>query len=212
MRKIICLCLLLSLSLLPVMVRGGVADGFPGEKNGEDSLRMVPVAANYRIVKMNSLLAIGFVNPAFEFALSEKYSLQLESLGIFYPRGFWGTDGRPVTVVAGWVEGRRYFRNPGRGFYLGLNAGFAYYRTSKDKGYWDNHILHFGAAIMLGASAGYKVQINDRWSIDISYGNGWNASNYEGWNNETGERNVHLNWSHDFLPAYKGGIFICYTF
>lgn len=168
--------------------------------------------AGSKYIKMNSLLTIGFVNPAIEFSVSEKHSIQLESLGIFYPRGFWGINGRPLTVVAGWIEGRRYFRNTGSGFYLGLNTGYAYYRTSKDEGYHNRGVIHFGAAIMIGASAGYKIRVNDRWSIDISYGNGWNASNYEGWNNSTGEREVKLNWSHDFLPAYKGGIFVCYTF
>lgn len=163
-------------------------------------------------IKVNSLLAIGFINPAFEFGISEKKSIQLESLGIFYPSGFWGIDGRPLTVVATWIEGRHYFINTRRGLYLGLNTGCAYYRTSKDKGYWDNHIIQFGAAIMIGASIGYKYIINNKISIDFSYGNGWNASNYEGWNNETGTRNVGLNWSHDFLPAYKGGILICYSF
>ncbi len=168
--------------------------------------------ANIRTIKMNSLIAIGFVNPAFEFGISEKKSIQLESLGIFYPSGFWGIDGRPLTVVATWIEGRHYFINTTRGLYLGLNTGCAYYRTSKDKGYWDNHIIQFGAAIMIGASIGYKYVINDKFCIDFSYGNGWNASNYEGWNNETGTRNVRLNWSHDFLPLYKGGILICYSF
>ena len=66
-----------------------------------DTLNIVPkekVAQNRNIkVKMSALVAIGVVNPAVEFKVMDKFTVQLEALGVFYSSNFLGT-GKPFVL------------------------------------------------------------------------------------------------------------------
>ena len=77
-------------------------------------------------VKLNGLALIGIVNPAVEFRVFDRGTVQLEGIGIFYPSGFPGTD-KPMTLGATFGEFRFYPKRAFEGFYAGANAGWGVY-------------------------------------------------------------------------------------
>jgi len=163
-------------------------------------------------VKVNSLLLIGVINPAFEIQLSNKSSIQLECMGIFYPKGFPFSNGRPLSIVAGWLEYRRYFKENMNGFFVGANGGVAMYRLCKTYDYFKANSLSIGSAKIFGAVFGYKLPISKRLKLEASWSPGWQESVYEGYAIDTGEKKAALNRSGEWLPAYKGGVYITYSF
>jgi hypothetical protein len=163
-------------------------------------------------IKANTLLLIGIINPAIEIQLHKKGSLQLECMGIFYPKGFPFSNGRPLSIVAGWLEYRQYFNDNIKGFFVGANGGVAMYRMCKTYEYYINDNLSIGSAKIFGAVFGYKMAINKRLFIEASWSPGWQESVYEGYQLSTGEKKVSLNRSGEWLAAYKGGLYLAYRF
>ena len=163
-------------------------------------------------LKVNSLLLIGVINPAIEIQLHNRGSLQLECMGIFYPKGFPFSNGRPLSIVAGWLEYRQYFNDNIQGFFVGANGGIAMYRMCKTYDYYINDNLSIGSAKIFGAVFGYKMAITKRLFIEASWSPGWQESVYEGYKLNTGERKASLNRSGEWLAAYKGGIYLSYRF
>jgi len=161
-------------------------------------------------IKLNSILLIGIINPAIEFKVHKKGTVQLEVLGIFYPKGFLGRNNPPLTLVGSWLDFRYYLTKAFDGIYIGANGGFASYRMCKNKIYWEQRKIQVGAAMMFGATFGYKLNLSDRWVVDFYWSPGWQNSVYEGYNVDTGERYVGINESGEWLLAYKGGISIAF--
>ena len=165
-------------------------------------------------VKLNGLALIGIVNPAVEFRVFDRGTVQLEGIGIFYPSGFPGTD-KPMTLGATSGEFRFYPKRAFEGFYAGANAGWGVYRLAKSlsPGYSHQHPDQYqvGHNMIFGATLGYTFNFGRHWSIEISWSGGWQDSTYEGFNND-GTRYVKLNGSGEWLPIYKGGIFVGYKF
>lgn len=163
-------------------------------------------------IKANTLLLIGIINPAIEIQLHKRGSLQLECMGIFYPKGFPFSNGRPLSIVAGWLEYRQYFNDNIEGFFVGANGGVAMYRMCKTYEYFKQDNLSIGSAKIFGAVFGYKMKLAKRLYLEASWSPGWQESVYEGYQLSTGEKKVSLNRSGEWLAAYKGGLYLAYRF
>lgn len=165
-------------------------------------------------VKMNALAVIGIFNPAVEFKVFDRGTVQLEGIGIFYPSGFLGSD-KPLTLGATFGEFRYYPKKAFQGFFAGANAGWGVYRLTKSlsPGYAGTYpdSYQVGNNMMFGLTLGYTFHIGKHWSIEACWGAGWQDSTYEGFNYD-GSRYVTLNGSGEWLPIYKGGIFVGYRF
>lgn len=75
-------------------------------------------------VKLNTLIVAGIVNPAVEFKVSDRTTVQLEGMGIFQPYGFLWTS-RPLSLGATWAEYRFYPYKPFERWFVGANIGWS---------------------------------------------------------------------------------------
>ncbi|MFA6199903.1 MAG: DUF3575 domain-containing protein [Bacteroidales bacterium] len=161
-------------------------------------------------VKLNSLILLGIINPAIEAYATEHTSLQLEAIGIFYPRNFLWT-GEPLTLVSAFLEYRYYFKANHHGFFLGPNAGIGVFRMSKGvipiigDSYDGSGTLQYGYNMMLGLDIGYKFNLSEYCFLEICFSPGYQVARYEGFTSDRGMY-VGLNKSGEWLPAYKGGV------
>ena len=161
-------------------------------------------------VKLNSLILLGIINPAIEAYVNEHTSLQLEAIGIFYPRNFLWT-GEPLTLASAFLEYRYYFKSNHHGFFLGPNAGIGVFRMSKGvipiigDSYDGSGALQYGYNMMLGLDIGYKFNLAEYCSLEICFSPGYQVARYEGFTPDGGMY-VGLNKSGEWLPLYKGGI------
>ncbi len=190
--------------------------------------RLAKVEDNRINVKLNSLVAIAIVNPAVEFKVMPKVTVQLEAFGSFYTEDFLGT-GKPFVLGSGFLEFRYYPRAAFSGFFVAPNIGFGVYKLNKGlvlryTDQYDRDCYQQGSNLMVGATIGYQWNINKHWSIEIAWGGGFQQSVYQGfeWNPDlvTGNgkyqggyqeyrgRNASAEWP----PLYKGGLFIGYRF
>ena len=153
-----------------------------------DTLNIVPkekVAQNRNIkVKMSALVAIGVVNPAVEFKVMDKFTVQLEALGVFYSSNFLGT-GKPLVLGSSFFEFRYYPKEEFKGFFVAPNIGWGVYKLNKglvlrytDDYDWDCY--QQGSNIMAGLTIGYTFNLNEKWSIELAWGGGFQHSRYSG--------------------------------
>lgn len=171
-------------------------------------------------VKLSALVAVGIVNPAVEFKVFDKFTVQLEALGVFYSKDFLGT-GKPLVLGAGFAEMRYYPKQVFKGFYVGPNIGFGAYKLNKGLvlRYTDDYnydCYQVGSNLMTGLTIGYTFNINEHWSIEASWSGGFQHSRYTGFKRDTPDdpyvMYVDVNGSAEWPPFYKGGIFIAYRF
>lgn len=171
-------------------------------------------------VKLNSLVAIAVVNPAVEFKVFNRGTVQLEGLGSFYTTNFLGS-GKPLVLGATFGEFRYYIKKAFDGFYFGPNIGWGVYKLNKGlvlryTDQYSNDSYQQGSNLMVGATIGYQYNIGKHWSIEVSWSGGFQQSVYEGYHREKpGEDYVMYtarNASAEWPPLYKGGIFIGYRF
>ena len=172
--------------------------------------RLFVESKNRSEVKLNSLIFQGIINPAIEVYVNEYTSLQLEAIGIFFPRNFLWT-GEPLTLGAAFLEYRYYFKSNQHGFFLGPNAGIGVFRMSKGvipiigDSYDGSGALQYGYNMMLGLDIGYKFNISKYCSFEICFSPGYQVARYEGFTPDGGMY-VGLKKSGEWLPLYKGGI------
>lgn len=133
-------------------------------------------------VKLNGLYALaGVVNPAVEFAVSPKSTLQTEV--VFSPWKSIGGKHMMFGILMG--EYRRYFKEHNRGWYLGANLGMMAFDMSKP--YMDGATLRFenryckGYGMMIGLCVGYEYRFRERWLVDAFLGWAWMDSHYNGY-------------------------------
>lgn len=125
-------------------------------------------------------------------------------------------------------EGRYYFKEAFKHWYIGANISTARYIIQKWN-YWGKGPYQFtpespiyivsdlyqdGFAVMLGATVGYQFQLNDRWNMDLFFGGGNVQSFYKGFHKKLGIRydtdlTRNYNRSGEWVP-YRGGIMIAY--
>lgn len=136
-------------------------------------------------VKLNVVYALaGVVNPAVEFPLSDKSTLQSEI--VWSPWESVTLNGRSGPMKFGIIlnEYRRYFERRNEGWYLAANAGgMAFHMT---KPYWEKgprlqQKSAKGYGIMLGVAVGHEWRISERWLIDAYFGWSFMSSWYNGY-------------------------------
>lgn len=175
------------------------------------------------VTKLNLLLAVGVVNPAVEWRLNDHGSMQFEAIGMFYLREMWNTE-RPLMMGNAFLEYRHYFKETFKGFYLGPDVGWGVWKMNRQMvpGYQheeDEDIIHswqMGCNVLCGLSAGLQFTFGkgSRWGMDINWAIGGCYSWFDSFTRDEyyhyrpGAKKNDFN----FLPLYKGGIFLTYKF
>ena len=176
-------------------------------------------------IKANALfLPIGILNAGLEYQMSKKMTLQGEVF-ISPWKSFAGKDAQVYMIG---FEGRYYFNEAFKHFYVGANFSAARFIIQKYT-YWNDNPYQYtpespiyigsdlyqdGFSYMLGATIGYQFQLSAKWNMDLYFGAGTIQSYYKGYvkslgvRYDTGQDRVY-NKSGEFLP-YKGGIMISY--
>lgn len=189
-------------------------------RKGTRMYRIAKTEGNRLNVKLNSLVLIAIVNPAVEFKVMPKFTVQMEALGSFYTTDFLGT-GKPLVLGAGFLEFRYYPRTAFSGFYVAPNIGFGVYKLNKGLvlRYTDQYkgdCYQHGSNVMAGLTIGYQWNIDKHWSIEVSWSGGFQQSVYQGYRRESKDEPYRMyvdrNASAEWPPLYKGGIFIGYRF
>ncbi|WP_431611158.1 DUF3575 domain-containing protein [Chryseobacterium sp. 'Rf worker isolate 10'] len=173
-------------------------------------------------IKGNALFApIGILNLGIEKQISPKYTLQGDVF-ISPWKSFAGHELQFYSVSA---EGRYYFNEAFKHWYLGANVSFAAYNAAKWN-YWkdinfvnwngetlnNSNLYQRGFSIMLGITAGYQFQLSERWNLDIYGTVGTSQGFYKGYDRTTGRRYdsaEKFNKSGEIIP-YRGGVMISY--
>ena len=161
-------------------------------------------------LKGNALFApIGVINAGLEYQLSENYTLQGDVL-ISPWRSF---TGKHAQIYFGVIEGRYYFKEAFKKWYVGANAGSGVFDITKYN-YFGTDLFQRGFTFTFGATVGYQFQWKERWNIDLFLGGGTVQSFYHGY--ESVPPNIFRyedangwNKSGEFLP-YRGGIMVSY--
>lgn len=171
-------------------------------------------------VKLNSLVLIGIVNPAFEFRVTPKFTVQTEMLASFYFTSCLGT-GKPLVLGNLFVEGRYYAGEAFHGFFFGPLMGCGLYKINKGiyplyKDDYPDDSYQQGQNLMLGISLGYQFLLSRRWSLELSLAGGYQCSVYQGYKRESPDEPyseyVGVNYSAESIPYFKGGIYLGYRF
>ena len=176
-------------------------------------------------VKLSALAAIGIVNPAVEVRVDEKWSVQLEGMGVFAAKNFLGT-GYPLQMGAAFVEARWYPKGVFRKFFLAPNVGGGAFRMNKnilhkffgwapDLDYKKpENSVQIGHNYMGGITLGYVFTFkkNPHWSIEANWSLGRQWAVYESYSHKGDELVLHgeMGGSAEYMPFYRGGIFVAY--
>lgn len=175
-------------------------------------------------VKGNALfLPIGIFNLGIEKQISPKYTLQ----GDIFISPWKSFAGHKLQFYSVSAEGRYYFNEAFKHWYIGVNLSFADFNAQKWN-YWNDNIVQMndgeyvmnsnlyqkGYSIMLGVTGGYQFQLSDRWNLDLYATIGTAQSFYKTYDKTTGIRHdgaEKLNKSGEIIP-YRGGVMISYKF
>lgn len=173
-------------------------------------------------IKANALfIPIGVVNAGLEYQLSSKYTLQ----GDIFISPWKSFAGHEFQYYSASAEGRYYFKEAFRGWYVGANIAVSSFVLQKWN-YWgdgiyvnDNNetfvksdLYQKGHSILFGATAGYQFKLAENWNMDIYATVGTSQDFYKGYERGTGRRYdvaEGYNKSGEILP-YRGGIMISY--
>ena len=136
-------------------------------------------------VKLNALYAaLGVANPAVEFAITPKSSLQTDI--VISP---WKSiNGKHMNFAIFMGEYRRYFKAHNDGWYLGANIGMMAFDMTKP--FIEDWKLKFenryckGYGMMIGLCVGYEYRFRERWLVDAYFGWAWMDSHYNGYSFE----------------------------
>jgi len=174
-------------------------------------------------IKGNALfIPIGIVNLAVEHQISKKFTVQ----GDVFISPWKSFDGHELQYYSVSAEGRYYFNEAFRHFYVGANIATSAFTLQKwnywpDEPYYNDYgevftssnLYQKGYSIILGVTLGYQFRISDRWNIDVYGSLGSSQDFYKGYDRTTGERydrkDNKFNRSGEILP-YRGGLMISY--
>ena len=173
-------------------------------------------------IKGNALFApIGILNLGIEKQISPKYTLQ----GDVFISPWKSFAGHELQMYSLSVEGRYYFKEAFKNWYVGVNVGVSAFNLQKWS-YWNDrtgpnyegeivmnsNLYQKGYSVMLGATAGYQFQLSERWNLDLYATVGTSQGFYRGYDHTTGRRYdsaSELNKSGEIIP-YRGGVMISY--
>lgn len=168
-------------------------------------------------VKLNTSTLLGIVNPAVEFRVFDKWSVQLEGWGIYAPENFLGT-GYPCSMALMYGEFRYYPKEVFKGFFFGAHIGAGVYRLNKNIlpifGYLKNpNSIQVGQNLIIGLTVGYHFTFNRHWGLEVVAGYGRQYSTYESYTHKEDGSVVYssLNGSAEYMPT-KVGLLITYRF
>lgn len=169
------------------------------------------------IIKLNTSTLVGVVNPAVEFRIFEKGSIQFEGWGVYAPRNFIGT-GHPCSLALMYGEFRFYPKEVFKGFFCGVHTGGGVYRLNKNIlpifGYLkDPNSLQVGQNLIVGLTAGYHFSLSKHWGLEVVVGYGRQYSTYESYTHKDDGVVLYrsLNGSAEYLPT-KAGLLVTYKF
>lgn len=161
-------------------------------------------------IKANALfLPVGVLNAGAEYRLAPKYTLQADAF-ISPWKSF---SGNHAQVYMGHLEGRYYFVEAFKKWYVGANAGTGVFDMTKWN-YRGTDKFQRGFTFMLGATGGYQLQLNERLNLDLFLGVGTVQSFYHGYQSVPQnfiryDKAHKWNKSGEFLP-YRGGVMLSY--
>lgn len=175
-------------------------------------------------VKANALFVpIGVLNAGIEYQLTKKITLQ----GEVFISPWKSFAGKYAQVYLLGLDGRYYFDEAFRHFYVGANISTTYYIIQKYN-YWSDDPYQYtpaspiyvtsdlyqkGFSVIFGAVVGYQFELGPKWNMDLYLGAGSIQSYYQGFHKTLGIRydTNGKKWdrSGEFLP-YRGGIMISY--
>jgi hypothetical protein len=174
-------------------------------------------------VKGNALfIPIGIVNLALEHQISKKITVQ----GDVFISPWKSFDGHELQYYSVSAEGRYYFNEAFRHFYVGANIATSAFTLQKwnywpDEPYYNDYgevftssnLYQKGYSLIIGVTLGYQFKVSDRWNIDLYGTLGTSQDFYKGYDRTTGERydrkDNKFNRSGEILP-YRGGVMISY--
>lgn len=184
---------------------------------------------NETYIKANALfLPVGMMNVGIEHGFTEHITGQAD-LFISPWKSF---AGKHAQVYILGFNGRYYFNEAFKKFYVGVDFSVARFNIQK-YGYWNdnfyvhkngvvtpyinNNLYQKGYSVMLGGIAGYQFTLGDRWNLDLYLGLGTMQSFYKGYDKLSGDRydtdgdsmGRETNRSGEWLP-YKGGLMLSY--
>lgn len=176
-------------------------------------------------LKANAVfLPVGMLNVAVEERLGHHTTIQPE-IFISPWKSFFG---KYMQFYTAGVDGRYYFSEAFKHWYLGANISFSRFILQKWN-YWSSTPYQYeptspvyttsdlyqnGFSVMFGAVAGYQFQVNDKWNLDFYVGGGSAQSFYRGFHKELGVRydtdpTRDYNRSGEWIP-YRGGLMVSY--
>lgn len=172
-------------------------------------------------IKGNALfIPIGILNAGIEKQISPKYTLQ----GDVFISPWKSFAGHRLQMYSLSLEGRYYFKEAFKHWYVGANIGVSAYNLQKWN-YWSGtfvtdsgevlnsaNLYQKGYSVMIGVTGGYQFQLSDRLNLDIYANIGSSQGFYKGYDQSTGKRYdsaEKFNKSGEIIP-YRGGIMISY--
>ncbi|WP_241330728.1 DUF3575 domain-containing protein [Chryseobacterium arthrosphaerae] len=173
-------------------------------------------------IKGNALfIPIGILNAGIEKQISPKYTIQ----GDVFISPWKSFAGHEMQIYSLSVEGRYYFKEAFKHWYVGANIGISAYNLQKWN-YWNDgtsenwngeilvnsNLYQKGYSVTFGITGGYQFQLSDRLNLDIYATIGSSQGFYKGYDRSTGRRYdaaEKFNKSGEIIP-YRGGIMISY--
>ncbi|WP_263000669.1 DUF3575 domain-containing protein [Chryseobacterium edaphi] len=179
---------------------------------------------NKLYVKGNALLIpIGVINAGLEYQLNNKFTLQGDVL-ISPWKSFAGHELQYYSLS---VEGRYYFKEAFKGWFLGANMGASSFVLQKWS-YWNDdpypskreenviftksNLYQKGYSFLVGVTAGYQFRLADNWNMELYGTLGSSQDFYKGYDRVSGKRYdeaKNYNRSGEIIP-YRGGVMISY--
>lgn len=180
-------------------------------------------------IKVNApLLPLGMINIAAERSLNNKFSLQAEA----FVSPWKSFGGKNLQLYMGTLEGRYYFKEVMKGWYVGAYGSIAAYNLQKwnylnsvtvlnedgspqilaDGSVRVTERYQKGLAFIIGISGGYHFIINEKLGLDVYAGVGTSQSIYKGYYKDNNERyDVVTEWnkSGEITPT-RGGLMLTY--
>jgi hypothetical protein len=173
-------------------------------------------------VKVNALfIPVGMLNAGVEYQLSKKITMQ-NDIFISPWKSFAGHEAQYYSTS---VEGRYYFDEAFKHFFVGVNISAAKFVLQKwnywndnvytnDKGetYVSSNLYQKGHSILFGLTAGYNFMLSERWNLELYATAGTSQDYYKGFDRTNGRRYdsaTGYNKSGEVLP-YRGGLMVTY--
>ena len=176
---------------------------------------------NSLYIKGNALfIPIGILYAGIEKQICPNYTLQ----GDVFISPWKSFAGHRLQMYSLSLEGRYYFKEAFKHWYVGANIGVSAYNLQKWN-YWSGtfvtdsgevlnsaNLYQKGYSVMIGVTGGYQFQLSDRLNLDIYATIGSSQGFYKGYDQSTGKRYdsaEKFNKSGEIIP-YRGGIMISY--